>query len=197
MKKFKKFGILAAVIAIAAVSVVTVAFAIIGPEDAMKPVDRYDELSARNIGYKERAEQMGKYDVDDVEILYPANNEQVKTKEAKILSLDKMEGYVSTLNDGAYYLSKKTMTYGELLESDEAIDLDPTIAKERIVWVTQAYYPNNIEISGGYIETAQETQYWDAETGDFIGATIRSLNPDGTINPNGIHMERPPMMSQR
>ena len=187
----KKFGILASVVAIVAVSVMTVASAVTESKDEIKPVDRYDELSARNIGYKERAEKIGQVDVEDIEILYTSNYKKVKTNEINILSLEDMEGYNATLNDGAYYLSNETMTYGELLESDEAIDLDPTIAKDRVVWVTKAYYPNNIEISGGYIETAQETKYWDAETGDFIGATIRSLNPDGSTNPNGIHMERP------
>lgn len=190
MKK-KKIGIVISVFVILALSVVTV-FAIVAPEDAMKSLDRYDELSMRNAGYKERAAQMGKYNVEDVKVLYPGNADEIKSKKINALTLDKMEGYVAVLKEEAYYISKELMTYGELLQSDEAIDLDPTISKDRLVWVTKAFYPNDIKISGGYIETAHETKYWDAETGDFIGATIRSLNPDGTVNPNGFHKERRP-----
>ena len=69
----KKFGILASVVAIVAVSVMTVASAVTESKDEIKPVDRYDELSARNIGYKERAEKIGQVDVEDIEILYPSN----------------------------------------------------------------------------------------------------------------------------
>lgn len=195
MKKNKIF-IVIAIITVLTISVMTVAFAIIAPEDSVAPMDRYDELSSRNEGYKERALKMGKTDVEDVEILYPSNETAVKTKQKNIKAVEEMEGYCANLVDNAYYLSKKTMTYGELLQSDEAIDLDPTIAKDRMVWVTKAMYPNNIIINGGYIENAEETKYWDAETGDFIGATIRSLNADGTVNPNGIHMGRPTFVTK-
>jgi hypothetical protein len=152
---------------------------------AGKP-DRYDTLSARNVGYKERAAQMGKTDVEEIKIQYPDNS----NSEIALLPIEKMEGYTAALSDSAYYIFTKIMTYGELLNSDDSIDLDPSIDKNRMVWVANAQYPNNISISRGYIENANETRYWDAQTGKFIGATIRSLNKDGSINPEGIHCDR-------
>ncbi len=190
MMKKKKIGSLIVVVLILIVSIVTVAFAISDSNVATEKPSRYAELNSRNEGYKERAAQIGKREIDDVKVMYPNNAEAASRQAVNLLEIEKMEGYQETLNDGAYYISKEKMTYGELLESDYSIDLDPTIAENRIVWVAKAMYPNNIIINGGYIENAHETKYWDAATGDFIGATIKSLNPDGTINPDGVHMDK-------
>lgn len=190
MMKKKKIGALIVGVLVLTVSIVTVAFAINDSTASLVKTSRYEELSLRNEGYKERAAKIGKKEIDDVKIVYPNNANAVSRQATNVLEIEKMEGYQENLNDGAYYISKEKMTYGALLESDHSIDLDPSIAENRIVWVTKAMYPNNIIINGGYIENAHETKYWDAETGDFIGATIKSLNEDGTINPNGVHMDK-------
>lgn len=58
-------------------------------------------------------------------------------------------------------------------------DLDPSISKDRVVNVTVTRYPNGFQHKKGLVKNALLTKVYDAETGNFLGYSLKSLDPDG------------------
>lgn len=114
---------------------------------------------------------------------YTANKEL----QERIKPVDAMSGYVADdkLKNNAVYKVKELLSYEDFLEKYTEFDLNPGISKDRMVWVTVRHYPEGINTERGFVENAIVTSYYDAETGDSIGFSLKSLNKDGN------KMERP------
>lgn len=113
------------------------------------------------------------------DIKYSANTEK------KILPLDQIQGYISDEDlgkKGAKYSIKKVMTYEEAYNSgyEEAIrhDIDPN----RLVWVLRSNFNKTHVINGSAVEKAIVTTIYDAETGEFLGISVKSDAPNGLGN---------------
>ena len=137
---------------------------------------RYEQLSQRNKGFEERAKAVGQADIKHVEVLRPANKDQL----GKIKPIDEMQGYVKdeNLKNGAVYEKKELLTYEEFINKYEA-DLDPAISKDRMIRVTVTHYPNGFQHKKGFVKNAILTRYYDAETGELYGYGLKSLDKDG------------------
>ncbi|MDI6816964.1 MAG: hypothetical protein QME41_07225 [Actinomycetota bacterium] len=165
---------------ILAVGAILVAVAAVGygvrNEATATQASRYKQLENLNAGYKERAAKLGIPNADQVPILRQGNKGSENIK-----PVEQMKGYVAETNykDGAYYETKETLTYEEFINKYTAFDLDPSIAKERIINVTVARFPNGFQHKRGFVKNAILVKVYDAETGDFFGSSIRSLDPGG------------------
>ncbi|MHB8840636.1 MAG: hypothetical protein ACYC56_02405 [Candidatus Aquicultor sp.] len=175
MKRYK------ALIAIIAVSVaLALSFGIMVNADRGKAVatevSRYQKLENLNAGYKERAAESGIPNADQVPILRPGNKGSDKLK-----PVEKMKGYIpdGDLKDGVYYVTKEMLTFEDFINKYTEFDLDPSIARDRVVNVIVARYPNGYQHRKGFVKNAVRVCVYDAETGDYLGSSIRSLEPGG------------------
>lgn len=145
----------------------------------VKSITRYDFLKDQTNGFEERAIKSEGKDFKPVIVdeKYKPNKDIPKNCK----DVTGMKGYVDekSLKDDAEYLKKELITYQELLEKYTEFDLDPSISKDRMVWVTIIHYPKGYNMEYGYVENAVSTIYYDAETGESLGFSIKSLNKDG------------------
>lgn len=152
---------------------------------AEKPTE-YQKRKILSEGYQKRAEKVG-IDVDNVEILYPANQDKImknfdnKTELNKEIdsakdseNLKENYEYFDIRMDEGYRDNIQLMTYGELLSLSDYIDFDPTIDEDREFFVSTEVYPDGIYISDrvSYNESVTAIRYWDVETGDFMGEML-------------------------
>ncbi|MCX7745301.1 MAG: hypothetical protein N2645_00195 [Clostridia bacterium] len=144
-------------------------------DNSSKQPARFDELSKKIEGFEKRAEQNQVKNVEKVEIKYPGNINK------KIKKLEEMEGYIKdeALENGAKYIKKELLTYKEFINNYTEMDLDPSIEKDRYIYVTTCHYPAGYQHKRGFVENAISVQYYDAETGEFFGCSLKSLNKGG------------------
>lgn len=137
---------------------------------------RFEQLVEKTLGYKDRAKASGISDIKDIKIAKDSNKGNKNLKD-----ISKMSGYVKDedLKDVAKYEAKELLTYEEFLNKYSEFDYDPTISKDRMVWVTTIHYPNGFQHKKGFVNNAIEVQYYDAETGESLGCSIKSLDKDG------------------
>jgi hypothetical protein len=71
----------------------------------------------------------------------------------------------------------EVMTYGAYsANAGESTPDDPQVSPDRLIWVVQIYYPQGYEHPrAGVIENARATGIYDAETGEFLGQSIRTV----------------------
>lgn len=175
MKRIQVFVI---VVAITTISVFAFGFAVYRDRDeaVANQASRYQQLENFNAGYKESAAESGIPNADQVPVLRPANKDSQDLK-----PIQQMKGFMpeSNYKNGTYYEIKETLTYEDLINKYTEFDLDPSISKDRVVNVTVTRYPNGFDHRRGFVKNAVLTKAYDAETGDFLGSSIRSLDPDG------------------
>lgn len=136
---------------------------------------RYNQLQDKTNNFEERSAGDIK-NPKRIEIKYTDN---INNKNVK--KLEDIKGFIKDedLKDGAYYINKELLTYKSLINKSSEIDLDISIAENRLIYVTSCHYPNGFNHRRGFVENAVLTKYYDAETGEFLGYSIKSLNKDG------------------
>ncbi len=143
---------------------------------------RYDILVNKNLNFKDNAKKAGISTPEKQAEIYPQNtNSKDKTK-----SVEEMKGYIKDkdLKDGAEYVKKELISYQDFINKYAEFDLDESISKDRMIWITQTHYKNGFQHKRGFVKNALLTKYYDAETGNFLGYSLTSLDKDG----NGISM---------
>lgn len=147
-------------------------------------LSRYKLLLEQTNGYEKRALEAGISNAKKLEI----DKETNKDKKEQLKSVDQMKGYIKKedLTDGAFNEKEELMTYEQFLNTYEGTDLDLSIDKDRMIWVIVTRYPNGFKHRLGFVSNAVITRYFDAETGDIYGYTIKSLDKGG----NGISKKK-------
>lgn len=71
-----------------------------------------------------------------------------------------------------------TLTCGEhSARAGESAPTDSQISPDRLIWVVQTYHPQGYEHPRvGVIENARVTGIYDAETGEYLGQSIRRVD---------------------
>lgn len=138
---------------------------------------RYQGLIDQNIGFKERAKVNGQSNVEQVEILRPDNKGLID----KLQPVEKMKGYIkeNDLTNGATYLNKELLDYESFINKYDNFDFNPAISGQRMVWVVTTNYPKGFNHRNGFVKNAVMTSYYDAETGEKYGYSLKSLDKDG------------------
>lgn len=77
----------------------------------------------------------------------------------------------SALREGAVRLEEKRVSYAQIV--DELQEANPQIHPDRQIWAVTTYFPNGVETRRGKIENAIVSEYWDAETGEFLFFHVR------------------------
>jgi hypothetical protein len=72
---------------------------------------------------------------------------------------------------------KEYMTYAEFVKMTGNEELSTEIAKDRIVFVVQVYYPDGFEhVRAGFIKNCLATGFYDAETGEYLGGSFETVS---------------------
>lgn len=146
---------------------------------------RYQSLKSDQTNFEERAKAVGIENAEKAQETLHAN----KGASDKIKPIEKVKNYTKDgdLKDGAKYLDKKLLTYEEFLNKYPEFDLNPTISKDRMVYVIVTHFPKGLDTGEGIVKNAISTTLYDAETGESIAWSVKSLDgPSG----NQIGLER-------
>lgn len=175
----KKNKTIALALSLTCIGVLMYSTQILSPNNKISAtgLPRYEKLKEQNKGFEERAKENGKPDVNQVEVLKESN----KNNPNKIKPVEQMKGHIEdkNLENGAYYEKKELLTYEQFINTYPDTDLDLSIDKDRMIWVTVIHYPNGFEHKKGLVKNAVLTKYYDAETGELYGYTLKSLDKDG------------------
>jgi len=144
-------------------------------------VTRFQALKALSDGYKERAALIG-ISNPTIEKIITANKGS-----DQLLSVDEIPGLKNEaeFTDGSHYEKKELLSYEDFINKYSEFDYDPTISKDRMVWIIVLHYPNGIILSSENptlewklgakprkIENAMSIGCIDAETGISYGGAI-------------------------
>lgn len=78
---------------------------------------------------------------------------------------------------GGEIITNDYMTYSDYLSFDDKATVSTEIAGDRVVFVAQVYYSNGYEhIKAGFIDNCLATGIYDAETGEYLGGSFRSID---------------------
>lgn len=155
--------------AIVLVAAVAIVVAGTGTSSASK-ASRYNELTALD-----RATRASKESGVEIKISYdkPGNSHKPDSAFKRLQDLPQYTA-ASALGDDAVRLSEKRVSYGQIVEELEMAN--PQIHEDRQIWVVVTHFPKGVQTRQGIIQNAIVSEYWDAESGEFLFFDIRSKN---------------------
>lgn len=111
-------------------------------------------------------------------ITYHAN----KDKATQMKAVEEIKGFATDAElakKGGKYAKKQLMTYREYIDTEKPDAFRPDIDPDRMIWLINSKFTKTFEIEGNTVEKANVTTIYDAETGELLGLTVTSDDPNG------------------
>lgn len=114
---------------------------------------------------------------ENPEFVFKANKDTPKSKLVDIAA-KVLKNKDALAKENAKIEKLEVLTYKEhSVKAGKSEPIDPQVSPDRLIWVVQIYYPQGYEHPRvGVIENARVTGIYDAETGEFLGQSIKRVN---------------------